>query len=136
MRRALLFTALLACGRPSHTIAMHAQNNSGQDGTATFVDLGGGKIDVTEVLKSSTFPGPQASHIHAGHCDDLREIQFPIFALDGGEANDPFASDGGTIAFHAVIAPPNGWNGIFDGDHAINAHDPRDNSLYVSCGDL
>jgi hypothetical protein len=137
MRRALLLFALLCCGKHAQTIAMHAQNNSGQDGTATFVELADGKIDVTEVLKASTFPGPQSSHVHSGHCDDLREVAFPIYQVvtDGG-TNDPFGTDGGTVTFHAVIAPMGGWNAIFDGDHAINAHDPRDMSLYVSCGDL
>jgi hypothetical protein len=135
MRPALLLFALLCCGKHSQTIAMHAQNNSGQDGKATFTELADGKIDVIEVLTASTFPGPQSSHVHAGHCDDLRELQYAIYQVDGG-SNDPFGIDAGTVTFHAVIAPTGGWGGIFDGDHALNAHDPRDNTLYVSCGDL
>ena len=129
MRRAALLLFLFCCGGRSKTIAMNAQNNSGQDGTATFVELGGGLVDVTEVLRASAFPGAQASHIHAGRCDDLREIRFAVSYLDSG-----FASDGGTVTFHTVVDA--GWEGLFDGDHALNAHDPRDNFLYVSCGDL
>jgi hypothetical protein len=129
MRRALTLVLLLACGGQSKTIAMHEQNNSGQDGFATFVELDATHVDVTEVLTASTFPGAQASHIHAGHCDDLREIRFVISFVDGG-----FASDAGTIAFHTVVDA--GWDSLFNGDSALNAHDPRDNNLYVSCGDL
>jgi hypothetical protein len=129
MRRAALLVSLLACSGRSKTLAMHEQNNSGQDGYATFVELDPNHVDVTEVLKASTFPGAQASHIHAGHCDDLRQIRFGISFIGGG-----FESDGGTITFHAVTDA--GWDALFDGDSAINAHDPRDNTLYVSCGDL
>jgi hypothetical protein len=129
MRRAALLLMLLSCGPRTKTIAMHEQNNSGQNGTATLVDLGAPFVDVTEVIQASTFPGAQASHIHLGHCDDLRNIEFYISWVDGG-----FESDGGTVTFHAVV--DGGWDYIFDGDHAINVHDPRDNQLYVSCGDL
>jgi hypothetical protein len=134
MRRLPVFLLLLGCGQRSTTLAMHEQNNSGQDGTATLIDLGNGRIDVTEVLKPSTFPGPQQSHIHKGHCDDLREIEYYIFQFTGGDGGQSFAVDGGTITFHNII--PAAWSDIFDGDHAINVHDPRDNGLYVSCGDL
>jgi hypothetical protein len=129
MRRASTLVLLLACGGQSKTIAMHEQNNSGQDGFATFVEIDATHVDVTEVLKASTFPGAQASHIHAGHCDDLRQILFPVSYLDGG-----FDSDGGTITFHTVV--DSSWDALFNGDSAINAHDPRNNALYVSCGDL
>ena len=144
MRRALVLVVLFGCGPRSRTIAMHAQNNSAQDGQATFVDNGDGTIGVTEVLHPSSFPGPQSSHIHHGRCDDLRDIEFFVFQVDGGPSytsdgglqppNKPFAGDGGTITFQNTLTTT--WEHIFDGDHALNAHDPRDFMLYASCGDL
>lgn len=136
MRRLLVLPLLVSCGGSSLTIAMVQQNNSGQDGTATLTERKDG-LDVVVTIKRSAVTGSQTSHVHQGRCDNVGPIsagirqmmQLEISNKDGGAS-----FDGGFITFGTTLDTT--LEKIRDGNHVINVHDARDNSLYVSCGEI
>ncbi len=109
---------------------MIGQNNSGQDGTATLTERDGA-LEVSVTLRQSNFPGPQNSHIHTGRCDEVGPVAYGVSSKDEPKGT---TTDGGTIAFFQRIA--NLKLSQLQGTHVINVHDARDNSLYVSCGEI
>lgn len=132
MRWALLLIAVTACGGNSVTIAMLQQNNSGQDGTATLTETADG-VRVRVVVKRSTVEGSQTSHVHDGRCDNVGGITAGLPPIsDKAEAPE---LDGGQIVFDNVLTARK-LSDLRDGNHVINVHDARDNSLYVSCGEI
>ena len=132
MRRALLLLILASCGRSSLIIPMVQQNNSGQDGTATLTDTSDG-LELLVAIARSTFEGSQTSHIHYGRCDNVGGIVGGITPIsDKSETPD---LDGGVIFFKAIKADKK-LADFRGGNFVINVHDARDNSLYVSCGEI
>lgn len=132
MRRAFLFAILFSCGSSSLTIAMVQQNNSGQEGVATLTDSPGG-LEILVSITQSSFAGSQTSHVHDGRCDNVGAITAGITRIsDKSEAPE---SDGGIIFFRAQLMGTT-LSKLRDGNHVINVHDARDNSLYVSCGEI
>src|SRR5688572_3034973 len=70
--------SLAAAQNQSVTVNLTSQNNSGIVGTATFTELGAGKMRVAiQVTGAGT--GPQPAHIHDGTCANLNPA--PKFAL-------------------------------------------------------
>ena len=139
MRRLLGLLLITACGGPSVTIAMVQQNNSGQDGSATLSQTGGG-LEIEVRIKRSNIYGSQTSHVHFGRCDNVGPITAGLRAIgDAGQlelsnkANDPtFEND--DLVFKTKLQET--LTSLRDGNHVINVHDARENSLYVSCGEI
>lgn len=138
----LLFAPLLlttACGGPTLTIAMIQQNSSGQDGTATLTQKGSG-LEIEVSIRRSNIGGSQTSHVHFGRCDNVGPITAGLRAVgDAGQLElsskaDDAGFEGDTLTFKTTIQES--LASLRDGNHVINVHDARDNSLYVSCGEI
>lgn len=137
MRRALLLLVLASCGGNSLTIAMVQQNNSGQDGFATLTEKGD-KVEVRVTIARSSVEGSQTSHVHEGRCDNVGRITAGVGQMTGqleiSNKNGEASFDAGTITFGTTLNVK--LSEIRDGNHVINVHDARENSLYVSCGEI
>jgi hypothetical protein len=132
MRWALLLFAATACGGNSVTIAMLQQNNSGQDGKATLTETAGG-VRVRVVVKRSSVEGSQTSHVHDGRCDNVGAITAGLRPIS--EKDGDVRLEGDQIVFQNDLTGRK-LSDLRDGNHVINVHDARDNSLYVSCGEI
>ncbi|HZY97026.1 MAG TPA: CHRD domain-containing protein [Candidatus Cybelea sp.] len=105
----------------STTIDLHAQNGSGEDGTAKLSDTDGG-VNVTISLKGAPATA-QPVHIHDGTCDKLGGVAYPLTNVVNGSSTT--LVKGTTVA--ALMAKP----------FAINAHkSASDLGTYVSCGNI
>lgn len=62
----------------SVTVAMAAQNNSGETGTAVLTKLEDGKTKVTLNLTGAPQNITQPAHIHLGSCAALGDVLFPL----------------------------------------------------------
>jgi len=140
MRNAL-GCAALACGllalggRPATagggysplTIAMHAENGSKLAGSATLTQDGGDspQLTVTILYKDMAFI-PETmypAHIHAGTCANLDPK--PAYALTSMNAGTSV-----TVLKTTTLVK------LMEKPYAINVHDPRYPSRYISCGDI
>jgi len=101
---------------------MMAQNGSGEDGTATITDAGGGMVMVTVDLANGPAT-PQPAHIHKGTCANLDPAPFsPLNNVVGGKSTS--------------TVPPSIAD-LAKGGYAINVHkSPAEVATYVSCGDI
>jgi plastocyanin len=107
----------------SVTLALEAQNDSGQSGLATLTARG----TMTEIVAFLS-PGPMESeliHIHSGQCGDdtLGEVVHDLTSFVGGF--------GPTVS--TVDAP---LNSVQTGNFAINSHQTGDPSVYTACGNI
>jgi Cu/Zn superoxide dismutase len=102
------------------TIAVIAQNDSGQSGTATLSADGDQTRVVIDLGNSPS--GPQPAHIHTGTCANLGGIAY----------NLDFPRDGKSTS--TVAAP---LSALQSGNFAINVHrSPQEANVYVACGDI
>lgn len=132
MRRlaSLFITAGVLCAavlpasaaHPDVTIKMHAQNGSGEWGTATLTDLGG-QTRVVIALQHENTTGNQPAHIHMGPCAKLNPA--PKYLLKNvilGHSN---------TTIDVPIAK------LLGAHMAVNVHESAKNlGRYVSCGDI
>jgi len=132
MRRlaSLFVTAGMLCAavlpasaaHPDVTIKMHAQNGSGEWGTATLTDLGG-RTRVVIALQHENTTGNQPAHIHMGPCAHLNPA--PKYFLKNvilGHSN---------TTIDVPIAK------LLGAHMAVNVHESaKDIGRYVSCGDI
>jgi hypothetical protein len=104
-------------------INMGQQNNSGEAGNASVVDVKGG-ANVTIALKSEPKGASQPAHIHKGTCAKLDPAPWkPLTAVVNGKSFTHIP--GLTVAE------------LKKGKYAINVHkSANDLKTYVSCGDL
>jgi len=114
-------TAIGATPSPELTVPMHAQNGSGEDGTATLSQEGG---DVKVVISLKAAPSTeQPAHIHDGTCSDLKGVAYPLTNVTSGSST--------TMIKSASLAK---W---LKGAFAINVHESAsDLGKYVSCGNI
>jgi hypothetical protein len=107
---------------PDVTIKMMAQNNSGENGTATLSDLNG-KTRVVIHLTHEKLTGDQPAHIHPGSCAKLNPA--PKYVLKNvvlGHSN-------------TVVEVP--MTALLGGHYAINVHESKKQiAVYVSCGTI
>ena len=104
----------------SQTVTMRAQNNSGQDGTATLTDMGGQTRVVLDLRNSPA--GPQPAHIHTGACPNPGAVTHPLTNVMNGRSE---------TTVNARLSD------LMTGNFAINVHlSPQQASTYVSCGDI
>ncbi|MCH8897168.1 MAG: hypothetical protein IIC33_02570 [Chloroflexi bacterium] len=106
----------------SITIALDAQNDSGQSGLATLTARG----TITEVVAFLS-PGTLESekfHIHSGQCgvDTLGGVVYPLTSFSEGIS--------GTLLEGVSISS------LLTGDFALNSHKAGDPSVYTACGNI
>lgn len=144
MRRLLTIALLLsvACGTPALVVVMNSENNSGQSGTATLTETREG-LKVEIVIRKANDDRLYPTHLHEGRCGEIGPALSTLpnttrsivldFMRDPSQYSA--ASDGGTLMSRTTL-PDARLADISDGGWLINVHDPRDNSLYVSCGNI
>ena len=105
----------------SVSVSMHAQNKSGETGTAKLTPEGADKTRVEITLKGGPKGTPQPAHIHEGSCAKLDPK--PKHGLEN-------VVDGKSTT--VVPASLDSVRGM-----AINVHKSTDDiKTYVSCGDI
>ncbi len=107
-------------GKNAITIELAEQNDSGQQGRATLTRIDG-KTEVTVELFDGP-EGPQPVHVHAGTCEELGDIAYPLNDLEHGRSST------------RVDAP---LEELVSGEKAINAHESAENiETYTACGEI
>jgi hypothetical protein len=101
---------------------MHAQNGSGEWGTATLTDLGG-RTRVVIALQHENTTGNQPAHIHVGPCAHLTPApKYPLKNVILGHSN--------TIVDVPIAT-------LLNAHMSINVHESAKNlGRYVSCGNI
>jgi Cu/Zn superoxide dismutase len=103
------------------TVALSAQNDSGETGTATLTQVGADvKVDIA--LKGAPATA-QPVHIHDGTCANLKGVAYPLTSVTGGSSTSTVK--GVTI------------DQLLKGPYAINVHESvADLGKYVACGNI
>lgn len=117
-----------ACGPMAHRVVMSAENNSGQSGFALLTPLSGARTRVELDVLPGNDPRKIAAHVHDGRCGEIGAIKAGLTDLEANAApNGHFTS---TTEISLAL------DAMLKGTFAINLHDARDFSLYVSCGEI
>ena len=104
------------------TVALSAQNGSGEVGTATLTQ-DGSDVKVVIAIKGAPATTPQPAHIHDGTCANLKGVAYALTSVVGGASTS--VVKGITI------------DKLLGGAYAINVHESADNiGKYVSCGNI
>ena len=104
------------------SITLDEVDSSGQSGTATLTEMD----SMTQVVLSISAGSSQSElvHIHTGQCGDtLGGVAHSLTNFAGG-------SGASTTMVEGTLAS------LQNGDHAINAHDASDASVYTVCGNI
>jgi uncharacterized protein YxeA len=103
------------------TFNLTAQNDSGQNGTVVFEEVGS-QVRVTLTL-SNPSANPQPAHIHSGRCPTPGAVVYPLTDVVNGTS---------------VTALDTNFNELVNqGDLAVNVHkSSAESNVYVSCGDV
>jgi hypothetical protein len=103
------------------TIDLEEINGSGVSGTATLTgEDGTTMVDIQ--LEGTPEGGVHPVHIHAGTCDDLGDVVFPLEDVEEGMSQSTVEAS---------------LDEILAADHAINVHLSVDEmDVYVACGDI
>jgi Cu/Zn superoxide dismutase len=105
----------------SVNVRMHAQNKSGESGTAKLTPQGADKTRVEISLKGGPKGTPQPAHIHEGSCAKLDPK--PKYGLEN------------VVDGKSSTVVPQGIDSVRG--MAINVHKSADDlKTYVSCGDI
>lgn len=64
------------------TITMNAENYTGETGTATLTDLGGGQTKI--LLEIDNVPGGQLANIYIGSCSEPGSVKYPLTDVTNG----------------------------------------------------
>lgn len=104
------------------TVKLEAQNNSGQNGTATLTPEGN-KTKVVILIPNAPTDVAQPAHIHLGRCDKLDKApKWNLEAVKGGRS---------------VTMVPVSLDTILKEKTAINIHkSAAEAQVYVSCGNI
>jgi len=105
------------------TIKMVAQNNSGENGTATLTQESDG-VRVAVKLDGAPKDVPQPTHIHVGNCGHINKApEYPLSNTVDGEGV-------GTVKGVQLAD-------LLKGTYAINVHKSgTELGTYVSCGNI
>lgn len=104
------------------TVTMNAENNSGENGTATLTQLDSGvKIEVS--LKNAPATA-QPTHIHPGTCSKLNPApEYPLTSTTAGKS--------------VTVLNGKKLSDLTGGKFSINVHKSADDlKTYVSCGNI
>ena len=114
--------SLAAAREQSVTVNLTSQNSSGIVGTATFTEVGAGKLRVA-IQVTGAGAGPQPAHIHDGNCANLNPApKFALASLTNGASTTEI--DG---SIQQMMSVP----------HAIHLHkSPDELPIYVACADI
>ncbi len=106
---------------PNTVFALTEQNESGQNGTVVFTEMGE-QVEVAITLSNST-DTPEPAHIHTGRCPVPGGVVYPL--------ND--VVDGSSVTLlDTTLATL-----MSQGELALNVHkSAAESSVYFSCGDL
>src|SRR5918911_1523772 len=110
-------------GEKAVNVRMHAQNKSGESGSARLTPEGPDKTRVEIMLKGGPKGTPQPAHIHEGTCAKL----------------DPKPKQGleNVVDGKSSTVVPVGIDSLTSGKMAINVHKSKEEiNTYVSCGDI
>ena len=115
---------LIKVSQPRVAVAtLNSQNNSGQAGTATVINLPDGNAKVTITLFGVTAGVSQPAHIHEGTCENLGDVKYPLINLLNGNSETIIYTDVAKLGRNLPLA--------------INVHkSEKDQSVYTSCGNL
>jgi hypothetical protein len=104
------------------TVKLDAQNNSGQNGTATLMP-DGNKTKVVIEIPNMPSGVAEPAHIHMGRCDNLDKApKWNLEAVKGGRS---------------VTVVPVPLDTILKDKTAINIHkSAAEAQIYVSCGNI
>lgn len=126
----ILAASLLALNVPhaglaaatSVNVSMHAENESGQNGTARLVQQGPDVVVTLSITKGTATPQP--AHIHVGPCANLDpKPKYPLTSVVNGKSTTTVK--GVTLA------------SLETGGFAINVHKSAAAiKTYTSCGDI
>lgn len=114
---------LIAPGRTSSvTVALAAQNNSGETGTALLEEVDG-KLRVTVTVQNQPSGSTQPAHIHTGSCPTPGAVVYPLASVAGG---------GSITTIDTTLAELKARGAL-----AINLHkSAAESSVYVACGNI
>jgi hypothetical protein len=105
----------------SLTVDLHAQNGSGETGTAALMQKPEG-VEIVITLANAPADA-QPAHVHLGTCSDLGAPQYPLTSVTKGNSV--------TIVKDATI------DQLLSKPMAINVHkSTSDLATYVACGDI
>lgn len=115
---------LIKVSQPRVAVAtLNSQNNSGQAGTATVINLPEDKSQVIITLFGVTAGVSQPAHIHEGTCENLGAIKYPLNNLLNGNSSTVLDIDVGRLGREMPLA--------------VNIHkSERENKTSTSCGNL
>ena len=115
-----MFVEVSAAATLSITIDLHAQNGSGESGTATLTQMGS-DVEVAISLKGAPLSTPQPAHIHDGTCANIKGVVYPLTNVVNGKSK--------TIVRNVTVGK------LLAGTYAINVHESTANlGKYVACG--
>ena len=120
----MLAAAASAADAPTTlTIKMVAQNDSGENGTATLTQVADG-VRVAVKLDGAPKDVPQPTHIHVGNCGHINKApEYPLAPTVNGEG--AYTVKGITLA------------DLLKGTYAVNVHKSgTELATYVSCGNI
>ncbi len=105
------------------TVTLDALNSSGQTGTATLTDMGGGQVKVDIVITGEPAGASEPVHIHSGQCGStLGAVVFPLSPVVDGKSTTTISTTMATLQ---------------DGNHAVNGHkSAAEIQTYVFCGNI
>ncbi len=105
------------------TVALGAQNNSNESGTAKFIEKEAGKLKVVLALTGSPAGVSEPAHIHAGSCVNLGGPKYTLTPLVGGKSETML-----DITLDQLLS---------ELPLAVNVHkSATEASVYVSCGNI
>lgn len=106
---------------PNTVFALTEQNESGQNGTAVFTEIGE-QVEVAITLSSST-DTPEPAHIHTGRCPVPGGVVYPLNDIVNGSSVTLLDTTLATL--------------MSQGELALNIHkSAAESSVYFSCGNL
>lgn len=110
-----------AADEHSMTVNLDEVDGSGVSGTATLTETDG-STTVSIELEGTPEGGVHPVHIHAGTCDDLGDVVFPLEDVVEGMSESTVEA---------------GISDILAAEHAINVHLSADEmNVYVACGNI
>lgn len=108
----------------SATVDLAAQNNSGEQGTATLTALEKGKTKVVLNLTGDPQDVTQPAHIHSGSCANLGGVLYPLTFPVNGVSETTLDVDLTEDILNKLPL-------------AVNVHKSvAEANIYVSCGDI
>ncbi|MEX0763506.1 MAG: CHRD domain-containing protein [Dehalococcoidia bacterium] len=100
---------------------MTAMNDSNQNGYVTLIE-DGSQTHVAVEVTASGLSTPQPIHIHAGSCEDLGSVDYPLTSMVDGRS---------------VTTVDAALDDLVSGAFAVNVHRSADEiSVYTSCGNI